>query len=99
MPPEASQSACRLLRSQTTRRPVPYGLVSKHRPASDLKIVIESTPEFGIGADDPGSVVISCADEASARKEAKRQQGSETYGAQWSYLRLDGHQVAMRFPL
>jgi len=73
------------------RRPVPYGLVSKHRPASDLKIVIESTPEFGIGADDPGSVVISCADEASARKEAERQQGSETYGAQWNYLRLDGH--------
>lgn len=77
---------------------MPYGLVSKHRPASDLKIVVESTPDFGIGADDPGSAVISCADEASAREKAE-QQGSETYGAQWNYLRLDGHWVAKRFPL
>lgn len=63
-----------------------------------MKVVIEDTQEPGIGADDPGSVVISCADEASARKEAERQQGSETHGAQWNYLRLDGHWVAKRFP-
>jgi hypothetical protein len=67
------------------------------RQTASIGVVAEGERDPGEASDDPGELIIACADEASAREEAARQQLSETHGAEWIYLRVKGQWVAKRY--
>jgi hypothetical protein len=57
-------------------------------------VVVEGEMEPLPPPNDPGVLFIPCPDEASARKEAVRQQGLEPNGPGWTWDRIDGQWVA-----